>query len=67
MLSHFNFVIEHIYLSGFMKTWLQCGSKGRSYAKCVLGTKTLTHLPLSSAIIMIIIHSRGLIQLARAN
>ena len=24
MLSHFNFVIEHIYLSGFMKTWLQC-------------------------------------------
>ena len=49
----------------------------RSYAKCVLGTKTLTlsprtmgdclHLPLSSAIIMIIILSRGLIQLARAS
>ena len=50
----------------------------RSYAKCVLGTKTLIlspprtmgdclHLPLSSAIIMIIILSRGLIQLVRAN
>ena len=50
----------------------------RSYAKCVLGIKTLTwpspqrtmgdcpHLPLSSAIIMIIILIRGLIQLARA-
>jgi len=47
----------------------------RSSAKYVLGTKTLTlptqdtgwclHLPLSSAIIMIITLSRGLIQLAR--
>ena len=46
----------------------------RSYAKSVLGTKTLTLptqdcllLPLSSAIIMIIILRRGLILLARAN
>ena len=51
----------------------------RSYAKCVVGIKTLTwpspprkmdgcpRLPLSSAIIMIIILSNGLIQLAREN
>ena len=49
----------------------------RSYAKYVLGTKTLTlppramgdflRLPPSSAIIMIIILSRGLAQLAWAN
>ena len=49
----------------------------KSYAKYVLSAKTLNppypgqwvtslHLPLSSAIIMIIILSRGLIQLARA-
>ena len=31
----------HIYLSGFMKTWLQRVSKGPT-SKCVIDTKTLT-------------------------
>ena len=64
------------YLSGFMKTWLQWVSKGRMLNVSLVPrlwpspSRTMgdcLHLPLSSAIIIIIILSRGLIQLARAN
>ena len=59
------------YLSGFMKTWLQWVSKGRMLSVSLVPRlwpslpRTMgdcLHLPLSSAIIIIIILSRGLIQ-----
>ena len=66
-----------IYISDWIYETIASLSVYRSYAKCVLGTKTLTfptqdngwlsRLPQSSAIVLIIILSRGLIQPARAN
>ena len=67
----------YIYIvTGFMKTWLQWVSKGPMLSASLVPRlwpsppRTMgdcLHLPLSSAIVMIIILSRGLIQLARAN
>ena len=68
--------VRMVCLTGFMKTCFQWVSKGPMLSVSLvprLGTlppRTMgdcLHLPLSSAIIMIIILSRGLIQLARAN
>ena len=65
---------ENIYLTELMSTWLQWVSTGPQLSMPLVPRlspsppRTLTNclrLPLSSAMIMIIIISRGLIQLAR--
>ena len=70
------FKIVKVYMTEFMKTWLQWVSTGPMLSVSLVPRlwpsppRTMgdcLHLPLSSAIIMIIILSRGLIQLARAN
>ena len=71
------YIYIYLYLSGFMNTWLQWVSKCPMLSAFFLVPRLwpspprtmgdCLHLPLSSAIIMIIILSRVLIQLARAN